>query len=188
MWYAMQVKGGSEKKTMQLCQAGIAPALLKECFYPQYELIRKEKGVRRVVNRILFPGYLFLDTTEIRKITQQLWRIPELTKVIKVGQEIIPIQPDEEEFLRIHGGKNHLFAMSKGYMIGDFVKIEEGAFAGYYGKLKYVNRHNRFGIMEVQMFGKTVEMQFGLEIIRKIGVETEAEGQAAADAETEQEE
>lgn len=183
MWYAMQIKGGSEKKLVQLCRGAIQPSLLKECFYPRYERLRKEKAEQKIVTRSLFPGYVFVDTEDVKRLSSQLWKIPELTKIVRIGSEFIPIEPEEEAFIRIHGGKDHIFTISRGYMIGEYVKIEEGAFAGYYGKLEYVNRHKRFGVMKVQMFGKTVEMQFGLEIIRKVDSETEAQANALAEAE-----
>lgn len=167
MWYAMQVQSGSEKKIMQLCKASMPASILQECFYPRFEQIRKEGGQRHTITKPLFPGYLFLVTDQIRELSRQLWKVPAVTKLLKVGNEIIPIQKEEEAFLKAHGGKNHVFSLSKGYMIGDYVQIEEGAFAGYYGKLLYVNRHNRYGVMQVQMFGKTMEMQFGLEITHK---------------------
>lgn len=167
MWYAMQVQSGSEKKVMQLCRATFSASILQECFYPCFEQVHKKGGQRHIITAPLFPGYLFLVTDQIRELSQELWKIPAITKLLKVGHEIIPIQKEEEIFLKTHGGENHIFTLSKGYMMGDYVQIEEGAFAGYYGKLVYVDRHNRYGVMQVQMFSKTVEMQFGLEIIHK---------------------
>lgn len=168
MWYAMQVKGGNENLVSQLCKARFQGSLLNNCFYPKREIIRKERGERKVVMRTMFPGYLIIDSDTIDELSRSLWQVPELTKVIKTGTTAIPIEGDEREFIERHSDQNHVFRMSKGYMVGDFVKIEEGAFAGFYGRLLYVNRHNRFGVMKIHMFGKEMEIQFGLEIVHKI--------------------
>ncbi len=167
MWYAMQIMSGSEALVAQLCRRTIDQNLLKQCFYPQYESSHKIHGVRRVVTKILFPGYLFLDTENIEEVEKQLHKIPELTKVLKVGRTCIPLEREEQEFIQKHSNEDFIFTMSKGYMTAGYVHIEEGAFAGYYGKLLYVDRHNRYGIMEVKIIGRTVEMQFGLEIVQK---------------------
>ncbi len=167
MWYAMQIMSGSEALVKQLCEATIDCRLLRRCFYPQYEVSRKIHGIRKIQTKILFPGYLFLDTDDIEKVESLLWHIPKLTKVLKVGRICIPIENEEREFIEKHSDKNDVFRMSKGYMTGEFVQIEEGAFAGYYGKLLYIDRHNRYGIMQIKMLGKVFEMQFGLEILYK---------------------
>ena len=57
--------------------------------------------------------------------------------------------------------------LSRGDMIGQKVMITEGAFAGYQGELKYVDRHNRYGVMKVQLGEQDVDMRFGLEIVKK---------------------
>ena len=167
MWYAMQVMSGSENLVKGLCLKMIDPDLLKQCFYLQYEASYKKQGVRQLIKKVLFPGYLFIDTENIEQVEKQLWRVPELTKVLKVGQTSIPLSQAEQNFIQKHSNNEYVFTMSKGYMTGDYVKIEEGAFAGYYGQLLHIDRHNRYGIMEVTMAGRRIQMEFGLEIVRK---------------------
>ena len=171
MWYAMQIKSGNEELIRQLCDATISRDILTECFYPRSERFWKKNGEKRIVVKPLFPGYLFLNTNAIREVEAALWQIPELTKVLKVGQASIPIQEEEKEYILRHGDADYVFIMSRGYMVGPYVKIEEGAFAGYYGKLLYIDRHNRYGVMEAQMFGRRIELEFGLEITDKRDLE-----------------
>ena len=116
----------------------------------------------------MFPGYLFLDTDEIEQVYRRLKDIPELTKVLKIGEAFIPITAQEQAFIETHGNAEHIFAISTGYMEGDEVIITSGAFAGFRGKLAKVDRHNRYGVMEIEMFGRRTEMQFGLEIVAKV--------------------
>ena len=167
MWYAVQIMSGNEDLVQDLCRKMIDPNLLKQCFYLQYEASYKKQGIRKLINKVLFPGYLFIDTDNIAQVEKQLYKVPELTKVLKVGQTSTPLSQEEQDFIQKHSNENHIFTMSKGYMTGDYVKIEEGAFAGYYGKLLHIDRHNRYGIMEVTMAGRKIQMEFGLEIVRK---------------------
>lgn len=169
MWYAMQVKTGTEELVCSLCKAWIPASDLEDCFYPKYEFVRKINGKRGIVTEPLFPGYLFLDVEpeRIMDVYSKLWHIPELTKLLKVGSSFVPITAEERAFIEDHSS-DHVFLMSKGYIEGDRVVIEEGAFATYSGKLEYIDRHNRFGVIKIKMFGRERFMKFGLEITKKI--------------------
>lgn len=168
MWYVLQVMSGREADLQALFSCCFDRELLRDCFYPTYEASFKKGGVRQVVKRRLFPGYLFLVTEDIRKVERQLKRIPEMTKVLKIGQEVIPLRSEEQAFLEGHLDQEHVLPMSRGYQVGDEICITEGAFAGFKGRLKAVDRHNRYGVIGLEMFGRNVDMQFGLEVVGKV--------------------
>lgn len=168
MWYVLQVMSGREADLRELLFCCFDRELLQDCFYPTYEASFKRGGVRRVVQRRLFPGYLFLVTEDIQAVEQRLKGIPEMTRVLKVGQEVIPLRAEEQAFLEQHLNGEHVLPMSRGYQAGDEICITEGAFAGYRGRLKAVDRHNRYGVIGLEMFGRNVDMQFGLEVVGKV--------------------
>lgn len=168
MWYVLQVMSGREAELRELISCCLDRELLQDCFYPTYEAFFKKGGERRVVKRRLFPGYLFLVTEDIQAVEQRLREIPEMTKVLKIGQEAIPLTETEQGFLERHLDGEHVLPMSRGYKCGDEIRITEGPFAGYQGQLKAVDRHNRYGVISLQMFGRDVEMRFGLEVVGKV--------------------
>lgn len=168
MWYVLQVPTRKEEKMRDQLLATIDESVLFDCFCPKYEASYKKGGVRSIVQKIMFPGYLFVETDYIEEINYCLKKIPEFSKILKTGDEFVPITKEEEEFIMGHTNKDKVFEMSVGYLDGDRVVIESGAFQGYEGTLKYVNRHNRFAIMEVEMFNQKIDVKFGLELIRKI--------------------
>lgn len=168
MWYVLQVMSGREADLQELLSHCFERELLQDCFYPTYEASYKRGGLRRVVQRRLFPGYLFLVTEDIETVERGLKDIPEMTKILKVDQEVIPLQESEQAFLEQYLNGDHVLPMSRGYQIGDEICITEGAFAGYRGRLKAVDRHNRYGVISLKMFGRDVDMQFGLEVVGKV--------------------
>lgn len=168
MWYVLQVMSGRETDLRELFSRCFDRELLQDCFYPTYETFYKKGGMRRMVQRRLFPGYLFLVTEDIRALEWRLREIPELTKVLKVGTEVIPLTEAEQAFLEQHLDGERVLPMSRGYQVGDEICITEGAFAGFKGRLKAVDRHNRYGVISLQMFGRDVDMQFGLEVVGKV--------------------
>lgn len=168
MWYVLQVMSGREADLQELFFCCFDRELLQDCFYPTYEVFYKRGGVRQVVKRRLFPGYLFLVTEDIREVERRLKEIPEMTKVLKIGQEVIPLTEAEQAFLEQHLNQEHVLPMSRGYQVGDEICITEGAFAGFKGRLKALDRHNRYGVISLKMFGRDVDMQFGLEVVGKV--------------------
>lgn len=168
MWYVVQVMTGREADLRELITRCLNRELLEDCFYPTYEASYKKRGQRQIVQRRLFPGYLFLVTEDILAVEQELRMIPDMTKVLKTGQEAIPLTQAEQEFLEQYLNGEHVLPMSRGYKSGDEIRITEGPFAGYQGQLKAVDRHNRYGVISLEMFGRNVDMRFGLEVVGKV--------------------
>lgn len=49
----------------------------------------------------------------------------------------------------------------------DRVQIVSGPLTGMEGSIRRIDRHKRIAHLEIEMFGRTVEMKVGLEIIKK---------------------
>ena len=81
---------------------------------------------------------------------------------------MIPIYPDEKQFLKRIQNEEHLTAMSKGIIIGDKVIVEEGPMCGLEALIKKIDRHHRIAEIESEICGRKARMRVGLEIIRKI--------------------
>ena len=167
MWYILQVATGSEARMKDILERFMGKELLKEVFFPLYESSYKKGGVRQIRMRILFPGYLFLDTENIKELEERLKDMTEFQHLLFTGKFCTPVGREEQDFLERHTTSGHTMRMSKGYMVGREVMITEGAFTSYRGELKYVDRHNRYGVMTVRLGERDVDMQFGLELTSK---------------------
>ena len=60
-----------------------------------------------------------------------------------------------------------LVEMSCGIIENDRVQIVSGPLTGMEGSIRRIDRHKRIAHLEIEMFGRTVEMKVGLEIIKK---------------------
>lgn len=173
MWYIVQVGAGNEARMKELLEDFLPQGLISHVFYPLYESSYKKGGTRRTVTRVLFPGYLFLDVEHSRtaerleELEERLSGLTQFHHLLTTGKVCTPVSIQEQDFLAKHTDAGYVVAMSRGYMAGREVTITEGAFAGYHGQLKYVDRHNRYGVMAVRLGERDVDMRFGLEIIWK---------------------
>jgi len=166
-WYAVQVRTGREEAVLQLSKKIINESVLKECFIPYYERMKRYQGEWHKELHILFPGYVFLITEQIESLFWELKRIPEFTKILGDGVESIALQEEEKKMLMEIGGQKHLFEMSQGYIVGDMVIITSGPMKKMKGTIIFIDRHKRVAIIQLDMFGRKIEINMGLEIIKK---------------------
>ena len=74
---------------------------------------------------------------------------------------------EEVELLMRIGTDKQLVEMSSGIIENDRVRILSGPLMGMEGNIRRIDRHKRIAYLEIEMFGRTVEMKVGLEIIKK---------------------
>lgn len=90
-----------------------------------------------------------------------------MTKLLGCGEEIIPLSLDEEMLLLRMGREDQIVELSSGVIEHDKVKILSGPLQGMEGNICKIDRHKRMAYLQIEMFGRTIEMKVGLEILRK---------------------
>ena len=118
-------------------------------------------------NEILFPCYVFLISEQPNELVASLKQVIGMTKLLKTGDEITPISQEEVDLLLKLGSEKQEVEMSTGIIEGDEVIVFDGTLQGMEGLIKKIDRHKRIAYLEVDMFGRKVEMQMGLEIVEK---------------------
>ncbi len=63
----------------------------------------RENGTRS--KKVLFPGYIFVDTSDIELFCQYLAKVPGFKKVLRDADEIAPITEEEKAYLLFHDGR-----------------------------------------------------------------------------------
>lgn len=167
MWYVMQVRTGTEENIRCQCQWLISSNVLERCFIPYYQQKKRFQGEWHIQERILFPGYVFLIAENPEKLVNGLRKVIGLTKLIGTGDEIVPLVQEEIDLLMKIGTDKQLVEISFGIIENDRVQILAGPLMGMEGNIRRIDRHKRIAYLEIEMFGRTVEMKVGLEIIRK---------------------
>lgn len=166
MWYVIQVYTGKELEIAQQCRDRVADEG-EDVFVPLTERWTKIRGERTLITSRLFPGYVFIETDKIEDFHKRLNRIYAMTKVLRTGDEMTPIQKEEEEYLRKLGGDEHVVRYSEGYIEGDKLVVTSGPLKDFEGNVKKVLRHKRLVVVEVLLHGKEVEVTLGLGIVER---------------------
>ncbi len=170
MWYVMQVYTGMEAEVCQQCQS-VVMKQDEEVFVPLAERMTKTKGEWSLTMSRLFPGYVFVDTERIEDFHERLKYIGGMTKILRTGEEMTPVYPQEEAYLRLLGGREHIVRYSQGYIRGEELIIISGPMKNWKGQVKKVLRHRRLVALEVPLMGHLVEVTVGMGIVSRQGDE-----------------
>lgn len=167
MWYVIQVRSGMEDTIMKQCEKIIDPFVLQKSFIPRYEQEKKYQGAWHKELKPLFPGYVFLVSEDKEALFFALKKVPDLTKLLGTGEEVVALTREEIQFLARFGREKQIVEMSRGIMENDRVIVTEGPLKGNEGLIWKIDRHKRRAYLAVRMFGRTMETQVGLEIVAK---------------------
>ena len=166
MWYVIQVYTGREAEIAEQCRDRVMEEG-EDIFIPLVERMTKVGGEVTMVKTRLFPGYVFLETDHAEEMYLRLKKIKAMTKLLKTGDEITPLYPEEEAYLKSLEDGEHVVRYSEGYLEGDKLVVTSGALMGYEGQIKKILRHKRLVVLEVALLGRKVEVTLGLGVVEK---------------------
>ena len=166
--YVIQVVGGKEQHVCDLVNKLLSDSI-KECFVPRREVMRRVDGQWASIRETLFPGYLFVETTDIQHVMERLARVPAFTRLLGVSDErVIPLSQDEVVWLTaLLQPLDKVLEMSVGIIEGDRVIVTDGPLVGHEASISKIDRHKRLAYLDMRMFGRTKTIKVGLEIVRK---------------------
>lgn len=166
MWYVIQVYTGTEEEICGQCRRRVMEDD-ENIFVILAERMTKIKGKWTMIANRLFPGYVFVETERIEDFFMRLKQIEGMTKVLCTGEDMTPIEPEEEKYLRLLGGDEHIVKYSEGYLEGEKLVVTSGAMKNYRGIVKKVLRHKRLVVLEMPLMGRGVEVTVGLGIVKR---------------------
>lgn len=171
MFYVIQVMTGEERDIMNLCRIHMDFSVIEDMFIPLYARKKKFKDEWKEVIKPLFPGYIFVDTEDIVTVNEELKKVEKFTKILKSADQVAPIAPEEERFLRTVMDESYVVRVSRGILIGQQVIVTDGVLKDVPGRITKINRHKRICNIEVKMFGRYTNVEVGLEVVKKYSLE-----------------
>lgn len=170
MWYVMQVYTGTETEVCQKCRRRVMEED-EDVFILLSERMTKTGGEWSLRMSRLFPGYVFVETDRIEEFHERLKEIGGMRKILRTGEDMTPLYPKEEEYLRMLGGEEHIVRYSQGYIEGEELTVTSGPMERWSGKVKKVLRHRRLVVLEAELMGRSVEVTVGMGIVSRQGGE-----------------
>ena len=174
MYYVIQVKTGKEQKAIDDIMKNKPDDASFDVFAPYRKSLRKYKGVMKEVIERCFPGYVFVETNDAKRLFFELYWIPGYTRLL--GREadtynFVPLDKDEARMIDIlYSANNNRITEISNIEVkeGQTIKVLDGPLVGLETQIKKVNLHKRTVTVEFMMCGRLVESQIGINIITDI--------------------
>lgn len=168
MWYAVWVETGREETIKQYCKQYMDSSIYCDIFVLRFNRLKKFYGKWHKESKVMFPGYIFIDTETPELVYEAFKRIPAFVSLLgKDRESFTPIEKSKEALFRSMIDETYEIAVSTGFIEGDKVTITEGPLAGKEAMIKRIDRHKRIAVLDVEMFGERIGVTVGLEVVEK---------------------
>ena len=148
-------------------------------FLPVKETSNRSKGVIRKERRLLFPGYVFIQTAiETGSIAEKLKDIltnttgkwhEDIYSILHYGNDKndVAIRQKERQYWERLFDADFCVIGSVGFIEGDTIRITSGPLVGMESRIKKINRHKREAVVEMEVMGGVREVRMMLEVVEK---------------------
>ena len=171
MYYVIHVKTGKEEKAIEDIKKQLGDKEGFDVFVPFRKSIRKYKGVEKEVTERCFPGYIFVETDNVKKLFEALYWTPGYTRLL--GREgltynFLPLSEGESRVIDILYSKNSDRITEISDIVvheGQIIRVVDGPLMGLLASIKKVNLHKRTVTIETTVCGRAVELNVGINIV-----------------------
>jgi transcriptional antiterminator NusG len=138
-----------------------------EAIVPKEKKIKIKDGKRTTVEEKIFPGYVLVDMI----VTDDSWYVvrntPNVTGFVGSGTVPTPIAEEELAYLKKRmGAEEPKFKVE--FVIGDLVKISDGPFKDYEGKVGEIDEAKGKVKVMVTIFGRETPVELDFLQVKKM--------------------
>lgn len=170
-WYVLHTYSGYEENVAHNLKQRIetldAADKIFNVLVPIEKKIKIKNGKRRIIEEKIFPGYVLVEMT----VTDESWYIvrntPNVTGFIGVGTLPTPISEKEvQALMKRMGVEEPKFKID--IVLGEVVKINDGPFKNFEGKISNIDEAKGKVKVSVSMFGRETPVELDFLQIKKI--------------------
>ena len=169
-WYVLHTYSGYEDSVAKNLKQRIESLDMSEKIFdvivPKEKKIKIKNGKRKVIDEKVYPGYVLVEMI----VTDDSWYVvrntPNVTGFIGSGTTPVPISKEEIDNLKkrmeVEKPKHKILVKP-----GDLVKIIDGPFKGFDGKVSDVDEEKEKIRVLVNMFGRDTPVELDSLQIKK---------------------
>jgi transcription termination/antitermination protein NusG len=170
-WYVLHTYSGYEENVAHNLKQRIETLDVSDKIFnvlvPIEKKIKIKNGKRKIVEEKIFPGYVLVEM----EVTDESWYIvrntPNVTGFIGVGTTPTPISEKEvQSLMKRMGVEEPKFKID--IEIGEVVRINDGPFKNFEGKITNIDEAKGKVKVSVSMFGRETPVELDFLQIKKI--------------------
>lgn len=172
-WYAVHTYSGYEDAVARYLKQRVESLEMNDKIFeivvPKEKKIKIKNGKRKMIEEKIYPGYVLVDMV----MSEDSWYVVRNTPRVMgfVGPDSTkptPLSRDEIDYLMSKMEKDKEAKFTVDYLVGDLVKIVDGPFKDYEGKITEVDEeHGRIKVT-VPVFGRETTIEIDSLQVQKV--------------------
>jgi transcriptional antiterminator NusG len=170
-WYVIHTYSGYEDAVANNLRQRVENLGMEDKIFniivPKEKKIKIKDGKRKVVEEKIYPGYVLVEMI----VTDDSWYVvrntPNVTGFVGAGTTPIPVSPEE-----INNLKKRMGAEEPQYKvelaIGDLVRIADGPFKDFEGKVAEIDEERGKIKVLINMFGRDTPVELDFLQLKKL--------------------
>lgn len=167
-WYVLRAISGKEAKVKEVLDAAIRNTdwgrNLYQVLIPTEKVVTVKNGKKVVKERNLYSGYVFVEATLYGEVLHELRNTTNVIDFLgKKGKVVEPEPLHEAEVMRMLGRADELSGMAEDgtndYLVGEIVKVIDGAFNGFTGEIIEIDREKKKLKVMVKIFDRPTPLE-----------------------------
>lgn len=172
-WYAVHTYSGYEDAVARYLKQRVESLSMNDKIFnvivPKEKKIKIKNGKRKTMEEKIYPGYVLVDML----LTEDSWYVVRNTPRVMgfVGPDSTkptPLSKTEIDYLMSKIGDEQETRFKVDYAVGDLVKIVDGPFRDYEGKIVEVDEEHARVKVSVPVFGRETIVEIDSLQIQKI--------------------
>ena len=166
-WYTIKVQNNRERTVSQRLQTEMFREFNEQLniIIPSMGIVSLKNGKNKTKEKLLYPGYIFVETDNIDKIGHLVKQTDGATNILKddKGNPVFLRDQEVKKMIAQKEEVNDLKANS--FQIGEKVTVQSGPFQGFSGDIDFIEK-DRIRV-DVSIFGRITKVDItSAEIVR----------------------
>ncbi len=172
-WYAIHTYSGYEENVAGSLKQRIEALKMKDYIFnvlvPKEKKIKIKNGKRRVVEEKIYPGYVLVDMNVVDDSWFVVRNTPNVTGFIGTGTTPTPLSHEEVDMIMKRvGAAGEEPQIQIDLQTGMAVKIGDGPFKGFEGKVSEIDGSRGKVKVLVSMFGRETPLELDFTQVKKV--------------------
>ncbi len=174
-WYSLRVISGKEKKIKERLEMEISRSgwedVVTQILVPTEKVYKIRKGKKVIQERNILPGYILVEAVDgglTGNVVKALTGLPNIINFLGGAKPTPMADSDANRLLgKVDESQDNIEALIEPYIIGETVKIIDGAFKGFVGEILENNEEKKKLKVIVKIFGRGTEVEVNFVQVEK---------------------
>ncbi|MRJ06984.1 MAG: transcription termination/antitermination protein NusG [Epsilonproteobacteria bacterium] len=170
-WYALQVYSGSElavKRAIENLKLQLKDDRIGRVVVPTEQVIEVKNGKKRIYERSLYPGYVFLEADLDIDLWQKIQSLPKVGRFIGESKKPTPLKEEDVKLILEKAQQKGAPKPKVSFEEGELVRINEGPFANFTGEVEEFDYEKGILKINVTIFGRSTPVEMHYTKVEKI--------------------